>query len=99
MKSLYSVIMAAGLAMALSVGAQTTTTEQQQPQQQPQQPAQGQDTITTEPNANTRPARASQPAVQPNEPGRARTSVDQNVNKTGGDRVNRDAGVRTNERR
>jgi hypothetical protein len=111
MKSLYSLIMAGGLAMALSVGAQTTTDAQQQqpqaqPQQQPQaqpQPAQGQEATTTEPNANTRPGRATQqtvqPNVQPNERERARTNVDENVNRTRGDRVNSETKVRTADRR
>ena len=100
MRSLYSLIMAVGLAMALSVGAQTTTTDEQQPQQQqPQQPAQGQGTTTAEPNANTRPGRATQQTVQPNERERERTNVDENTNTTRSDRVNRDARVRTDERR
>jgi hypothetical protein len=103
MKELCSLIMAAGLGLALSVGAQTATDEQQQqpqpPQQQPQQPAQGQGTTTAEPNANTRPARASQQTVQSNERERAPTNVDENVNRPRGDRANRDMRMRTDERR
>jgi hypothetical protein len=105
MKSLYSLILAVGLGLTLSVGAQTTTDEQKQQQQPSLQPEQGQQQTTTteQPREKAQPERATkqqQSVQQPNERERARTNADENVNRdrTGRDRTNADTRVRTDER-
>lgn len=86
-----SLLIAMGLAIAVSVGAQTTTDEQQQ---QPPQKAK-----TTKTEENVQPSQTSKQNVQPAERERTRTNVDRNVNKPEErTRVNGEEKIRGDER-
>ena len=84
-----------GLAIAVSVSAQTTTDEQQQ---QPPQKAK-----TTKTEENVQPGQTSKQNVQPTERERTRTKVDRNVNRNVNrpeerTRVNGEERIRADER-
>ena len=80
---------AVGLAIALSVGAQTTTDEQQQPAREQKG--------KTKTEENVQPGQTSQ-SVQPNERERTRTNVEQNTNQPAETRTNREERIRGDER-
>jgi hypothetical protein len=84
-----SLLLAMGLAIALSVGAQTTTDEQQQ---QPQQKAK-----TTKTEENVQPGQTKQ-KMQPTEREQTQTNVKKDVNKSEGARVKTDERIRGDER-
>ena len=80
---------AVGLAVALSVGAQTMTDEQQQPTREQK--------AKTKTEENVQPGQTSQ-SVQPKEGERTRTNVEQNTNQPAGTRTNREEKIRGDER-
>ena len=80
---------AVGLAVALAVGAQTMTDEQQQPTREQK--------AKTKTEENVQPGQTSQ-SVQPKEGERTRTNVEQNTNQPAGTRTNREEKIRGDER-
>jgi hypothetical protein len=85
-----SLLIAVGLAISLSVGAQTTTDEQKQ------QPAEGQKAKTTT-EQNVQPTE-TKPGVQAPKRAKTRTNVEQNANKPEGVRANSEEKIRGDER-
>ena len=85
-----SLLIAVGLAISLSVGAQTTTDEQKQ------QPAEGQKAKTTT-EQNVQPTE-TKPGVQAPERVKTRANVEQNANKPEGARANSEEKIRGDER-
>jgi glucose/arabinose dehydrogenase len=83
-----SLLIALGCALALSVGAQTTTDEQQQP---PQPKAK------TNTEENVQPGETNK-SVQPTERERTRTNVKTDVNKPEGTKVRSEERIRGDER-
>ena len=83
-----SLLIAVGCALALSVGAQTTTDEQQQ---QPQPKAK------TNTEENVQPGQTNK-SVQPTERAKAKTNVQQDVNKPEGAKVRSEEKIRGDER-
>jgi hypothetical protein len=81
---------AIGLAVAMSVGAQQTTTDEQQ--QQPTQPK-----AKTKTEENVQPGQTNKSA-QPTERERTRTNVEQNANQPAKTRTNAEEKVRGDER-
>ena len=78
-----------GLAVALTVGAQTTTDEQQQ-QPQPKE--------KTKTEENVQPGQATKQKAQPTERERTQTKVDKDANKPEGTRVRSEEKIRGEER-
>ena len=92
-KEMKSLLIAMGLAIAMSVGAQTTTDEQQQ---------QAQKAKTTKTEENVQPGKTKENVekqnVQPTERARTKTDVEKDVNKPEGARVRSEEKVRGDER-
>ena len=86
-----SLLIAVGLAFALSAGAQTTTTtdEQQQPTQKGK--------AKVEEKENAQPVEKKQ-SVQPTERARTRTNVEENTNQPAGTRTKSEEKLRGDER-
>jgi hypothetical protein len=91
-----SLLIAVGFAIALSVGAQTTPDEQQQPQQKGKTKTE-ENVQPGETKQNVQPGQTKQ-NVQPTERAQPQTNVQKDVNKPEGARVKTDERIRGDER-
>jgi glucose/arabinose dehydrogenase len=92
-----SLLIAMGLAVALSVGAQTTTDEQQQQSEKAKTTKTEENVQPGQTKQNVQPAETKK-SVQPTERERTHTDVNRDVNQSEGARVKTDERIRGDER-